>query len=161
MPFAMMDLGAAPPPWILAPFVILLGAIAVGPLLTPKLWHQRYHIFSVCMAAIVFVYYLVGRREVAPLTHSLQEYISFMALIGSLYVVTGGIHLGVAGEATPLRNVVFLAIGGILANILGTTGAAMLLIRPWIRMNRYRVTGFHIVFFTIIVTGKQIGRAHV
>jgi len=151
MPFAMMDLGAAPPAWILAPFVVLLGAIAMGPLLTPKLWHERYHVFSVCMAAIVFVYYLVGRREAAPLAHSLQEYISFMALIGSLFVVTGGIHLGVAGEATPLRNVVFLAVGGLLANILGTTGAAMLLIRPWIRMNRYRITSFHIVFFIFIV----------
>lgn len=151
MPFAIMDLGAAPPPWILAPFVILLGAIAVGPLLTPRLWHDRYHIFSVCMSAIVFVYYLVGRREAAPLIHSLQEYISFMALIGSLFVVTGGIHLGVAGEATPWRNVVFLAMGGLLANLLGTTGAAMLLIRPWIRMNRYRITGFHIVFFIFIV----------
>ena len=151
MPFAMMDLGAAPPAWILAPFIVLLGAIAMGPLLTPKLWHERYHVFSVCMAAIVFVYYLVGRREAAPLAHSLQEYISFMALIGSLFVVTGGIHLGVAGEATPLRNVVFLAVGGLLANILGTTGAAMLLIRPWIRMNRYRITSFHIVFFIFIV----------
>ena len=151
MPFAVMDLGAAPPLWILAPFVLLLGAIAVGPLLTPKLWHERYHIFSVCMAAIVFVYYLVGRREAAPLVHSLQEYISFMALIGSLFVVTGGIHLGVAGEATPFRNVVFLAVGGLLANLLGTTGAAMLLIRPWIRMNKYRITGFHIVFFIFIV----------
>jgi len=151
MPFAVMDLGAAPPAWILAPFVVLLGAIAMGPLLTPKLWHERYHVFSVCMAAIVFVYYLVGRREAAPLAHSLQEYISFMALIGSLFVVTGGIHLGVAGEATPLRNAAFLAMGGLLANILGTTGAAMLLIRPWIRMNRYRITSFHIVFFIFIV----------
>ena len=151
MPFAVMDLGAAPPVWILVPFVVLLGAIAMGPLLTPKLWHERYHVFSVCMAVIVFVYYLVGRREAAPLAHSLQEYISFMALIGSLFVVTGGIHLGVAGEATPLRNVVFLAVGGLLANILGTTGAAMLLIRPWIRMNRYRITSFHIVFFIFIV----------
>ena len=151
MPLAVMDLGAAPPLWILAPFVILLGAIAMGPLLTPKLWHERYHVFSVCMAAIVMTYYLIGRRQADPLIHSLQEYVSFMALIGSLFVVTGGIHLGVAGEATPFRNVVFLAVGGLLANILGTTGAAMLLIRPWIRMNRYRITGFHIVFFIFIV----------
>jgi len=151
MLFAMMDLGAAPPLWILAPFVCLLAAIAVGPLLTPKLWHQRYHIFSVCMAAIVITYYLIGRRQADPLIHSLQEYVSFMALIGSLFVVTGGIHLGVAGEATPARNVAFLALGGLLANVLGTTGAAMLLIRPWIRMNKYRITGFHVVFFIFIV----------
>jgi Na+/H+ antiporter NhaD/arsenite permease-like protein len=66
-------------------------------------------------------------------------------------VVSGGIRIGVAGEATPFRNVIFLMIGGILANILGTTGAAMLLIRPWIRMNRYRITGYHIVFFIFVV----------
>jgi len=151
MPLAVMDLGAAPPFWILAPFIILLGAIAVGPLLTPRLWHERYHIFSVCMAAVVLTYYLVGRRQADPLVHSFQEYLSFMAPIGSLYVVTGGIHLGVTGEATPEKNVLFLLLGGILANFLGTTGAAMLLIRPWIRMNRYRVTGFHIIFFIFIV----------
>ena len=151
MTFAVLDMGAPPPPWILAPFVLLLVGIAMGPLLTPKFWHQGYHIFSVCLTAVVVTYYLLGRRQPAPLLHSLQEYISFMALIGSLYVITGGIHVGVAGEATPLRNIIFLALGGILANFLGTTGAAMLLIRPWIRMNKYRITGFHIVFFIFIV----------
>jgi Na+/H+ antiporter NhaD/arsenite permease-like protein len=58
----------------------------------------------------------------------------------------------VKGEATPLANVVFLGVGAVLANILGTTGASMLLIRPWIRMNKYRVTAYHIVFFIFIVS---------
>ena len=65
--------------------------------------------------------------------------------------MSGGIHIGVKGEATPFMNVVFLFIGAVIANILGTTGAAMLLIRPWIRMNQYRVTAHHIVFFIFIV----------
>jgi Na+/H+ antiporter NhaD/arsenite permease-like protein len=66
--------------------------------------------------------------------------------------VAGGIHIFVKGEATPLANVAFLGIGALVANILGTTGASMLLIRPWLRMNKYRVTGHHVVFFIFIVS---------
>ena len=83
--------------------------------------------------------------------HTAHEYISFIVLVGSLFVVSGGIHIGVKGEATPFANVIFLLAGAIVANVLGTTGAAMLLIRPWIRMNKYRVTAHHIVFFIFIV----------
>ena len=79
-----------------------------------------------------------------------HEYIGFMALVSSLYVVAAGIHINVNGEATP-RNTAFLVIGALLANILGATGASMSLVRPWIRMNRYRVTEHHVVFFIFIV----------
>lgn len=146
-----MDMGAAPPLWLLAPFAILILGIALGPLLAAPFWHRRYPAISVTLAAVVIAYYLLIRRNNAPLLSALGEYISFIALIGSLFVVSGGIRIGVAGEATPFRNVVFLLLGGVLANLLGTTGAAMLLIRPWIRMNRYRVTGYHIVFFIFVV----------
>lgn len=151
MPLALMDMGAAPPLWLLAPFAILILGIALGPLLAAPFWHRRYPAISVTLAAVVIAYYLLIRRNNAPLLSALEEYISFIALIGSLFVVSGGIRIGVAGEATPFRNVVFLLLGGVLANLLGTTGAAMLLIRPWIRMNRYRVTGYHIVFFIFVV----------
>ena len=151
MILALMDMGAAPPLWLLAPFAILILGIATGPLLAASLWHRRYPAISVSLAAVVIAYYLLIRRNNAPLLSALEEYISFIALIGSLFVVSGGIRIGVAGEATPFRNVVFLLVGGVLANLLGTTGAAMLLIRPWIRMNRYRITGFHIVFFIFVV----------
>ena len=80
-----------------------------------------------------------------------HEYISFIALIGSLFVVSGGIHVGVKGEATPLANVIFLLIGAVIANVLGTTGAAMLLIRPWLGMNQGRVSAHQLVFFIFIV----------
>ena len=75
-----------------------------------------------------------------------------MALVGSLYVISGGINISVKGEATPLVNVVFLLIGAVIANVIGTTGASMLMIRPWIRMNKVRITGFHVVFFIFIVS---------
>src|SRR5262249_30503462 len=84
--------------------------------------------------------------------HRVIEYVQFIALIGSLFVVSGGIHINVKGEATPLANVVFLFIGAVTANVLGTTGASMLLIRPWLRMNKYRVTGHHVVFFIFVVS---------
>lgn len=84
--------------------------------------------------------------------HSLEEYVGFIALIGSLFVVSGGIHITVKGEATPRMNCIFLVIGAVLANVIGTTGASMVLIRPWIRMNRYRFTHFHTVFFIFIVS---------
>ena len=146
-----MDMGAPPALWLLAPFAILILAIAIGPLLIAPLWHRRYPLISTSLAAIVIAYYLLIRRNSDPVISALEEYISFLALIGSLFVVSGGIRIGVAGESTPFRNVVFLLVGGLLANVLGTTGAAMLLIRPWIRMNRYRITGFHIVFFIFVV----------
>jgi len=151
MILALMDMGAAPPYWLLAPFAILILAIAMGPLLIAPLWHRRYPLISTSLAAIVIAYYLLIRRNSDPVISAFEEYISFLALIGSLFVVSGGIRIGVAGESTPFRNVLFLLVGGLLANVLGTTGAAMLLIRPWIRMNRYRITGYHIVFFIFIV----------
>jgi Na+/H+ antiporter NhaD/arsenite permease-like protein len=84
--------------------------------------------------------------------HVAHEYLSFIALIGSLFVVSGGIHIRVKGEATPAINCLFLFVGAVLANVIGTTGASMLLIRPWIRMNKYRITTFHFVFFIFIVS---------
>ena len=81
-----------------------------------------------------------------------RRYISFICLVGSLFVVSGGIHINVKGEATPVANVVFLLVGALVSNVLGTTGASMLLIRPWLRMNRYRLTGHHVLFFIFIVS---------
>ena len=66
--------------------------------------------------------------------HVTHEYVSFIVLIGSLFVVSGGIHIKVNGEAKPITNCMFLLLGAVLANFIGTTGASMLLIRPWIRM---------------------------
>jgi Na+/H+ antiporter NhaD/arsenite permease-like protein len=69
-----------------------------------------------------------------------------------LFIVSGGIHISVKGEATPMANVIFLAIGAVISNLLGTTGASMLLIRPWLRANKYRITAHHVVFFIFIVS---------
>lgn len=139
-------------PWMMLPFGILLAMIALGPLLFPSWWTRHYPKVAYGLGAIVLVYYFLGLHASHQVWHIAHDYLSFIALIGSLYIVSGGIHISVKGEATPLANTVFLLIGAILANILGTTGASMLLIRPWLRMNKYRVTAHHVVFFIFIVS---------
>jgi Na+/H+ antiporter NhaD/arsenite permease-like protein len=141
----------SPNPWMILPFALLLGAIAVAPLLAAKWWLRHYSKVALGLGAVTLGYYIFVLRAAASLAHTGHEYVSFIALVGSLYVVSGGIHIGVKGGATPLTNVIFLFTGAVIANLLGTTGAAMLLIRPWIRMNQHRVTAHHIVFFIFIV----------
>ena len=128
--------------------------IAVGPLLFERWWLKYYPKVAFGLAAITLGYYLFGLPHEARHTvaHTAREYVSFIALIGSLFVVSGGIHIQVKGEAAPHVNVMFLLIGAVITNILGTTGASMLLIRPWLRMNKYRVTAHHVVFFILIVS---------
>src|SRR6185312_12158759 len=137
---------------MIVPFGLLLGAIALGPLLFAKWWLKHYAKLALGLGAITLVYYLFGLNATHRVLEVGHEYVSFIALIGSLFIVSGGIHINVKGEATPMVNVVFLLIGALLANLLGTTGASMLLIRPWIRMNRYRITAYHVVFFIFIVS---------
>ncbi|MEO5803471.1 MAG: sodium:proton antiporter, partial [Verrucomicrobiota bacterium] len=139
---------------MILPFGLLLALIALGPLLFANWWTKHYAKVALALGAITIGYYLFGLPNAAShmILHTSVEYLSFISLIGSLYVVSGGIHINVKGEATPGVNVLFLLIGAILANFLGTTGASMLLIRPWLRMNKYRVTAHHVVFFIFIVS---------
>jgi Na+/H+ antiporter NhaD/arsenite permease-like protein len=141
----------APNPWMILPFVLLLGAVAVAPLLAPAWWLRHYPKVALGLGAFTLGYYFFVLHASGRVLHVAHDYVSFIALIGSLFVVSGGIHINVKGEATPLANVVFLFIGAVIANLLGTTGASVLLIRPWLRMNRYRVTTHHVVFFIFIV----------
>jgi Na+/H+ antiporter NhaD/arsenite permease-like protein len=134
------------------PFGVFLALIALAPFFLAAWWGKYYTRVAFGLAAIVVAYYVIQLHAVDSVWHTAQEYLSFIALIGSLFVVSGGIHINVKGEATPGVNVLFLAIGAVAANLLGTTGASMLLIRPWLRMNRYRVTGHHVVFFIFIVS---------
>jgi Na+/H+ antiporter NhaD/arsenite permease-like protein len=142
----------SPHPVLLVPFVLLLLCIALMPFIHRHWWEHHYPKVAVALGAVTTVYYAGVLHAAGRMLHVAHEYVSFIALIGSLYVVSGGIHIRVRGEATPRVNGVFLLIGAVLANLIGTTGASMLLIRPWIRMNRYRITAFHIVFFIFIVS---------
>jgi len=137
---------------MVAPFIALLAAIALAPLQFPDWWGKHYPKVCFALAALVAAYYLLGLGATPRVLQTASEYFSFIALIGSLFVVSGGIHINVKGEATPAANILFLFIGAVTANLLGTTGASMLLIRPWLRMNKYRVAGHHVVFFIFIVS---------
>ncbi len=139
-----------------APFALLLLLIATMPLSPHSMkqwWDKGYHLVALALAALVGTWYLAKIPDGgAALAHTLGDYFSFICLIGSLFVVAGGIHLKVKGEATPFANVVFLAIGAVAANLIGTTGASMVLIRPWVRMNKIRASAYHVVFFIFIVS---------
>jgi len=141
----------APNPWMILPFALLLIAIALAPLLAPDWWSRHYGKVAFGLGAITLGYYIFVLRDAGHALHTAYDYVGFITLIGSLFIVSGGIHIIVKGEATPMANVIFLLVGAVVANVLGTTGAAMLLIRPWIRMNQYRITAYHIVFFIFIV----------
>ena len=125
--------------------------MAVAPAIAPRWWARHYAKIALGLGAVTLGCYLFGPQPMAPVWHTAHEYISFIALVGSLFVVSGGIHVQVSGRATPFANVVFLLTGALAANVFGTTGAAMLLIRPWIRMNQPRVGAHHIAFFIFIV----------
>ena len=137
---------------MIIPFGLLLGTIALAPLLCPDWWAKHYPKVAYSLGAITLAYYVFSLQAYTRVLHVGHEYLSFIALIGSLFVVSGGIHINVRGEATPRANTILLLLGSLLANVLGTTGASMLLIRPWIRMNKYRITAHHIVFFIFIVS---------
>ena len=141
-----------PSPWMVLPFAALLLCIALMPLFAAHFWEHHYPKVAVGLGLITGSYYLFALHDSHAVMHSITEYLGFMSLIGSLYVISGGINIRVKGEATPFVNVVFLLIGAIISNVIGTTGASMLLIRPWIRMNKYRITAYHIVFFIFIVS---------
>ncbi|MDR1304123.1 MAG: sodium:proton antiporter [Verrucomicrobiales bacterium] len=141
-----------PNPWMLLPFAALLLSIAIMPFVNKRWWEKFYPLVAAGLGGITLGYYLLALRDPLTVARAAREYASFIALIGSLFIVSGGIHLAWRGTATPAGNVVFLLIGSVLANIIGTTGASMLLIRPWLRMNQPRVTALHLVFFIFTVS---------
>ncbi len=144
--------GSAPSTWSVLPFVLLLLMIATGPLFYEHFWHKSYPIVAVSLAIIVVLYYLFVLHNTHSPIHAMAEYIQFISLLTGLFVASGGIMINVDKEAKPITNVIILAIGAVIANIIGTTGASMLLIRPFIRLNRNRIKPYHIIFFIFIVS---------
>lgn len=148
------------PIWTIIPFVGMLLSIAFLPLFAEHFWHSNRNRLIVSMLfALPIIAYLFYLEEVflqpgfPALLESLHEYIAFICLLGSLYIVSGGIVLDLNVRPSPLVNGAILAIGSILANIIGTTGASMLLIRPYLRINKTRTHTNHLpIFFIFIVS---------
>lgn len=132
--------------------MVLLLEIALFPLIAPRWWAHRYPLVTLPLGVLVIVYYVFFHHNFPGMLHTGHEYVSFIALIGSLFVVAGGIHIGLSGELTPRSNSLLLAVGAVLANIVGTTGASMILIRPFLTGNARRMAPFHVVFFIFIVS---------
>jgi Na+/H+ antiporter NhaD/arsenite permease-like protein len=141
-----------PNPAMVAPFVILLLAIALMPFIHKHHWENHYPKVAIGLGLITVFYYVVILRNTPRVLTSMVEYAGFIALVGSLFVIAGGIHVNMTGRSTPAVNTGLLALGAILANVIGTTGASMLLIRPFLRINKYRVAAYHVVFFIFIVS---------
>jgi len=142
----------AVPGWTVIPFVLLLLMIATGPLFYEHFWHKNYPIVAIVLASIVVLYYLFVLHNSHGPIHAMAEYIQFIALLTGLFVASGGIMISIDRKASPIVNVVLLIIGAISANLIGTTGASMLLIRPYIRLNKGRIKAYHIIFFIFIVS---------
>ena len=143
--------------WGALPFVIMLAAIAVLPLVprTAHLWerHTTKGLASLILGGPV-VAWIIAAGHPELVEHSAWEYAQFITLLFSLYVISGGIFLQGDLRATPRNNTLLLAIGGILASFIGTTGAAMLLIRPILNSNREREYKAHTVLFAILVVAN-------
>ena len=143
---------AIAPVWLVIPFVLLLLMIATGPLFYEHFWHKNYPYIAIMLALLVIAYYIfVLHNEHGPI-HAVAEYTQFIALLSSLFIASGGILIKVDKRATPLANVGILIIGAIISNLIGTTGASMLLIRPFIRLNKNRIQAYHIIFFIFMVS---------
>jgi Na+/H+ antiporter NhaD/arsenite permease-like protein len=138
--------------WIILPFVTLLVAIALVPLIAQHHWERHYHKLCIALTGIVCLYYFFVVKESARVVHAGIDYLTFMVVVGSFFVVAGGIHLRVKSPSGAMRNTLFLFVGALLGNLIGTIGASMLLIRPWIAMNRSRVAPMHIAFFVFLVS---------
>jgi Na+/H+ antiporter NhaD/arsenite permease-like protein len=144
------------PVWSALPFVLLLLCVAVLPLVKEHWWHKNQNkaIVAFLLAAPTAAYLVwLGHDTTHALIHELEDYGSFMAMLTALYVISGGIAFGGRLVCRSRTNLAILAIGAVLANFVGTTGASMLLIRPILRANRGRAHVTHLpVFFIFIVS---------
>ena len=143
--------------WSIIPFVLMLLAIAVLPLVpaTEHVWEKNSTKLAVALVlgVPVAVWFIVGGAG-QSVVHARVEYVQFIMLLLALFVVSGGIFLTGDIRATPRNNTLFLAVGGIIASFIGTTGAAMLLIRPLLNTNRERKRRVHTVVFTILIVAN-------
>ncbi|MBS0201819.1 MAG: sodium:proton antiporter [Planctomycetes bacterium] len=150
-------LGELVHPTSLAPFAVLLLCIALFPLANPHWWeHNQNKGYIAAALGVPVVFYLMtfGNVGLHALEHAGKEYISFLLLLGSLFVISGGVYVHGSLKGSPLVNSIFLGLGGAVASFVGTTGASMLLIRPLLRANEKRKRVAHVVVFFIFIVSN-------
>jgi Na+/H+ antiporter NhaD/arsenite permease-like protein len=142
------------PYWSVIPFIAMLVSIAIFPPLFPRWWASNRNKIIVSVVASIPVLAVVLARHPSLLTQSLLDYFSFLTLIAALFVISSGIYIRGEFAGTPLENTLFLAIGAVLSNVIGTTGASILLIRPYLRANHARRHKAHLVVFFIFLVSN-------
>jgi Na+/H+ antiporter NhaD/arsenite permease-like protein len=150
-------LGTRLPLWSAIPFVGILLSIAIFPLVAPHFWHRHFPKVSAGWAAVFAVPFLIayGADAIQSILHIyLIDYIPFIVLLWALFTISGGIYVGGSLRGSPKVNFVLLLIGTILASWIGTTGAAMVLIRPLLRANEWRRNKVHVVVFFIFLVAN-------
>ncbi len=142
--------------WMVIPFVVMLLTIAIAPLMAEHLWESnRNKLIFTAIISVATIILLSSYGLGGDVVHSLlHEYIPFIMLLLALFVVTGGIHISGDIAATPLVNSFILGLGFILASVMGTTGAAMLLIRPLLQINQQRTHKVHTILFFIAMVAN-------
>ncbi len=141
---------------LLIPFVVMLLSIAVIPLVAPRFWGSNTNKFFFVLLVSVPTAMMLSRAGLGEnLYHQmLYDYIPFITLLAALYVVTGGIRIHYETTPTPTVNTAIMFIGYGLASVVGTTGAAMLLIRPLLEINRNRASKVHTLLFFIAIVAN-------
>ena len=143
--------------WSVAPFALMLLGIAVLPLVAGRLWeHNRNKAILSAVLGLPVVAWM-WTLDASAVGHVAHEYVAFLILLGSLFVIAGGIVIRGTLSGTPGLNAAFLALGAVLASVVGTTGASMLLIRPLLRANSVRKAKAHVVVFFIFVVSNAGG----
>jgi Na+/H+ antiporter NhaD/arsenite permease-like protein len=149
---------AAPSIWLALPFAGLLLSIALGPILARRIWHVHYGKAAAIWAALALVSLLVTQGltpTVTSLAHTLlADYLPFILMLFALYTTAGGIVVSDLAPATPRVNTLLLATGTLAASLVGTTGAAMILIRPVLQANAARQHKVHVVIFFIFLVAN-------
>ena len=142
--------------WALIPFILMLLSIATMPLIAEKWWEKNSNKLIVAiLLSIPASAYLILNGMTENLTHQiLWDYIPFITLLTTLFVVTGGIEILGDIQARPRNNTLMLATGYILASLIGTTGASMLLIHPLLRINQQRTYKTHTILFFIALVAN-------
>lgn len=143
-------------PYLLIPFVVMLLSIAIMPLIAPRAWSRNFNKLLFVLLISIPTAIMLSRAGLSEnLKHQmLYDYIPFIALLAALYVVTGGIHIHYSTTPTPVVNAAIMFIGYGLASVVGTTGAAMLLIRPLLEINRDRQYKIHTILFFIAMVAN-------
>ena len=140
-----------PPLWSITGFILMLASIAIIPLTKPHIWEKNQNKASItALISIPFGIYII-LNDWHSLAYEMHEYISFIVLLGSLFVISGGIYLHGNIFSRPRNNLILLGVGTPLASFIGTTGAAMLLIRPLISTNSERKYVKHTIIFSIFL----------